>query len=626
MLLLNFSAQAQSEISIQRVDGTFGWLKRPYTPAYVPPISLNNSSRLESLVRAGNLYLSAQDVVALAIENNIDVEVQRYTPLLAQEVLQRAQAGGALRSVGLGIAAGPQSVSLQGVSVTSTPTTLSGGAGVSSGGGIVTQLGPPIPSLDPVLFFVENFQHTTVPQNNTVVTGTTGLVLGTRTFESQYSQNWDFGLSGVLTYQSVRTSINSPLYNLNPYTTGFLDLQMTQSLLQGFGRAVNDRNIRVQKNNVKVSDLQFKLQVITTVSAALNLYWDLISFREDVLARQREVEAARQLLEDNRKQVQIGALAEIEITRAESQFYTAQQDLTVSQTNLTQQETVLKNALSRNGAASPTLAEVHVIPLDAIPVPQAEPARNIEELVQQAMQNRVELQQGRLNIQSNEMNLVGIRNSLKPTLQAFAELTNNGLTGDLAPAGLGQPGIGYLVGGYGNLAAQIFRRNFPSYSAGFSLSITLRNRAAQSDYATSMLELRQNQLNLQKNMNQVRVDVQNAMIGLRQARVRYEAALKARQLQQQTLDADQKKLGLGATTPYQVIQDQRDMATAVSSEVQSMANYSHARIALEQALGTTLEDHGVTLTEALSGHVSRKSELPANLPPATPETPQAVQP
>jgi|SRR5579884_2839366 len=626
LLLLNFSAQAQSEISIQRVDGTFGWLKRPYTPAYVPPISLNNSSRLESLVRAGNLYLSAQDVVALAIENNIDVEVQRYTPLLAQEVLQRAQAGGALRSVGLGIAAGPQSVSLQGVSVTSTPTTLSGGAGVSSGGGIVTQLGPPIPSLDPVLFFVENFQHTTVPQNNTVVTGTTGLVLGTRTFESQYSQNWDFGLSGVLTYQSVRTSINSPLYNLNPYTTGFLDLQMTQSLLQGFGRAVNDRNIRVQKNNVKVSDLQFKLQVITTVSAALNLYWDLISFREDVLARQREVEAARQLLEDNRKQVQIGALAEIEITRAESQFYTAQQDLTVSQTNLTQQETVLKNALSRNGAASPTLAEVHVIPLDAIPVPQAEPARNIEELVQQAMQNRVELQQGRLNIQSNEMNLVGIRNSLKPTLQAFAELTNNGLTGDLAPAGLGQPGIGYLVGGYGNLAAQIFRRNFPSYSAGFSLSITLRNRAAQSDYATSMLELRQNQLNLQKNMNQVRVDVQNAMIGLRQARVRYEAALKARQLQQQTLDADQKKLGLGATTPYQVIQDQRDMATAVSSEVQSMANYSHARIALEQALGTTLEDHGVTLTEALSGHVSRKSELPANLPPATPETPQAVQP
>src|SRR5579884_3518856 len=255
------SLQAQSEIRIDRPNGALGWLTRPYRLGYVPPINLGNSPRLESLVRAGNLYLSARDVVALAIENNIDVEVQRYTPLLQQEVLKRARAGGALRSVGLGIAAGPQSVSLQGVSVNSSGAALSSGTGVTSGGGILTQLGPPIPAYDPTLFFYVNFQHATIPLSNTTTTGISSLVQGLRVYESQYVQNWDFGLSTQWTYQSVRTSVNSPFYILNPYTTGDVDLQITQNLLQGRSRAVNDRNILVQKNNIKVSDLQFKQQV-----------------------------------------------------------------------------------------------------------------------------------------------------------------------------------------------------------------------------------------------------------------------------------------------------------------------------------------------------------------------------
>jgi outer membrane protein TolC len=225
----------------------------------------------------------------------------------------------------------------------------------------------------------------------------------------------------------------------------------------------------------------------------------------------------------------------------------------------------------------------------------------------------VEIAQSRLNIESNKLNLVGIKSSLKPTLQAFAEATNNGLSGDLTALGA-QLGATSLAGGYGTLLGQIARRNYPNYSAGFSLNIPLRNRAAQSDYVTSMLEMRQNELNLQKNVNQIRVDVQNAVIGLRQARARYDAAVKARVLQQQTLDGDQQKYNLGASTVYQVVQDQRDLATAQSAEVQALANYSHARIAFDQAMGVTLEVNQISLNEVLAGHVSRPSELPANLP------------
>jgi outer membrane protein len=608
-------AFAQSEISVQAPTGGLGWLTHPYQASTVPPIRLTNSPRFNDLIRAGNLYLTAPDVVALAIENNIDVEVQRYGPLLAQQVLRRAQGGGALRSVGLGVAAGPESVSLQGVSVNNSGSVaLSGGNGVSSGGGIVTQLGPSIPSLDPSLFIFANFQHATAPQSNTLLTGTTALIQSVRSYTAQYQQNWDFGLSAQVTYASSYFHFNSQLFSLNPYDSGDLDLQITQNLLQGFGSAVNGRNIRVQRNNVKVSDLQFKQQVITTVSAALNLYWDLVSFNEDVRARQQEVSTAQQLLEDNKRQVQIGALAEIEITRAEAQLYSSQQDLVVSQTNLQQQEIVLKNALCRDGITAAGLDNVHLVPLDKIQIPASDDVRPLPELVNEALKNRTEIATARINIESNDLNLVGIKNSLKPTLQAFAELTNNGLSGQLTALGALQPGVEYLEGGYGGLLGQIARRNFPNYSAGVSLNIPLRNRAAQSDYATSLLELRQNELNLRKNTNQVTVDVQNAVIGLQQARVRYDSASKARQLQDQTLAADQRRNALGATTVFQVVQDQRDLATSQSTEVQAMANYTHARISFDQAMGTTLDVNHVSLDEAMRGRIARDSTLPANVP------------
>ncbi len=606
LLILCVCAAAQSEISIQPATGGLGFLTRPYRAGSVPSIRLENSSRFGSLIRAGNLYLTAQDVVALAIENNIDVEIQRYGPLLQKEVLLRAQAGQALRSVGLPVAAGPQSVSLQGISANTT-STLSAGTGVSSGGGIVTQLGPPIPALDPTIVGIASFSHSTTPQSNIVATGVPTLIVETRSYQAQYIQNWDFGLNAQLTYASRYTNVNSADYTLNPFTSGFVDLLLTQNLLYGFGRAVAGRNIRVQKNNVKVSDLQFKQQVITTVSAALNLYWDLVSFDEDVHARQREVSTAEQLLQDNKKLVEFGTAAPIEITRAESQLYASQQDLVTAQTNLLQQETVLKNALSRNGVAAAGLSNVHIVPLDKIEVPAQDETRPLEELIKEALAKRPEMAQARLNLESNQMNLVGIKNELKPTLQAFTEMTNNGLIGQVA-------GTPVVTGGYIDMLSQIARRNYPNYSAGISLNIPLRNRAAQADYATSMLELRQTELNLRKNINQIRVDVQNALIGLQQARARHEAAVKSRVLQEQTLAGDQKRYRLGAVVSFQVVQDQRDLATAQSSEVQSMANYTHARISLDLALGTTLEVNHVAIDEALKGQISQASTLPADLP------------
>jgi outer membrane protein TolC len=602
------TASAQSAVRIDPAQGPLLWLTAPYRARPVPPINLTNTSRLESLIRAGNLYLAASDVVALALENNIDIEVQRYSPLLAREVLRRAEGGGLLRNPGQGVAAGPVSVSLSGVSVNTNGAPSASTSGVSSS--VLTQLGPNIASFDPTFSLYANFQHVTIPQSNTVITGTTSLVEGIKTVQASYTQNFHWGMNTQLSYGSTSTSVNSPSFSLNPYTNGQLDLQVTQNLLNGFGSAVNTRNIRVQKNNLKVTDLQFKQQVITTITAALNLYWDLVAFNEDLRARQEEVATAQQLLDNNQKQVDIGTVAEIEVTRAKSQLYAAKQDLLISQTNLLQQETILKNALSRSGIAASSLAEMHIVPLDKIAIPEKDESRPVDQLLAEALKNRVEVESARINIDSKKTNLVGIRSSLRPTLQAFAELTNNGLTGQPAAIAAGAPGISYFTGGYGNELAQIFRRNFPNYSAGLSLNIPLRNRAAQSDYATSEIEIRQDELSLQKQINQVRVDVQNAMIGLQQARARYDASVQGRLLSQQTFDGDKKKLDLGATTSYQVVQDQRDLASAQSSEAEALANYTHAQIALDQALGRTLEVNHISLDEAMMGHVKA--------PPSTP--------
>jgi outer membrane protein len=616
LLLLSVSQSgslfAQSAVRIEPAKGGLGWLTRPYQQRYVPPINLTNSNRLESLVRAGNLYLSAQDVIALALENNLDIEIQRYGPLLAKEVTRRTEGGQLLRDVTVPISAGPASVSLTGVSLNA-----SGGGGTTVGvasSSVLTSVGPAIPSLDPQVSLFANFSHSTTVQTNTFVTGTTSLVQSSRSYQAQISKSNQWGTAAQLTYSSNHFKYNSRAFNLNPFSQGDLDFQISQNLLNGFGSSVLGRNIIVAKNQEKVSDLQFKQQVITTVSAVLNLYWDLVSFNEDLKAKRDELATAQQLFEDNKKQVQIGTLAPIEVTRAESQVYAAQQDLLVAQTNLLQQETVLKNALSRNGVASPTLALVHVIPLDKVSVPEKEDIPALEQLVPEALQKRVEIAENDLNIASSKAQLRGIKNGLKPTLQVFAELTNNGLSGAPNYLGDGTVTLPYLTGGYGNMLGQIFRRNYPSYSAGLSLNIPLRNRAAQSDYVTQALSLRQSELGLQKAVNQIRVDVQNAVIGLRQARVRYDSAVKARILQRQTLDADQKKYTLGASTVFQVVTDQQALAAAQSAEQQALANYSHARVAFDQNMGRTLEVNNVSIDEALAGQVARQSALPANLP------------
>ncbi len=621
-ILLLFAPALPAQYIQERNSGMFGM----YKAREVPPVDLANSNRLEQLLRAGNIYLSLQDAIALALENNLDIQIQRYNKPLQEASLLRAQAGGPLRGIPTSLQSATTDVLNQ---ITGGVIGTGGGGQVSlgsgSGGTIITATGTNVPQLDPSFFALGYWQHQTALNANQVTTGTATLINRNDAYQMGFQKSFLTGTNLSLGWNGSKTTSNSPYLFLNPFINGSMNLTLTQSLLKGFVFHPNTRFIRIAKNNVRANDLIFKSQVINTVTAVVSGYWTLVSDIENVKVKEQALALAQKLLNDNKKQVEIGTLAPIEIVRAEAEVATRQQELVTARTAVLQQETGLKNALSRTGIASASVADAHIIPTDRITVPASEPVTPIQDLIATAMQNRPEVRQSQINIESTRIGLSGPKSELLPDLGLYANFTNNGLTGtpaivsipdqaggSITPVGSVQP---VFVGGFGSNLGQLFSRKFPNYALGIQLNIPLRNRSAQGDYAIDMLQLRQQELQQQRTFNQIRVDVQNALIGVQQASAAYAAAVKARELAQQTLDAEQKKYALGASTIFMVIQYQRDLASASSVEVTAASNYAKAKVNLQAATGTTLDDYNVSIAEAEKGRISRPpSALPVTQP------------
>jgi outer membrane protein TolC len=619
-------AEAQQIQWVQNpAGGSFSSLTRPFEPKDVLPADLANSDRLESLLRAGNIYLSLQDAIALALENNLDIQIQRYGLPQAQANLLRAQAGGLLRGMPTSVQTATTAALSQvtGGGSFGTAGSSGGTSSASAGGTIITATGTTIPNLDPSVYLVGYWAHSSTPQSNAFTTGTSDLIYRNEVYASGYQQGFLTGTNVQLNWSESTTKANATTLDFNPSTTGSLNLQVTQSLLQGFGLAVNNRNIRIAKNNLRVNDLLFKQQVITTVSQVVQAYWDLVSFNENVKVKQQALSLSQKLYEDNKKQVEIGTLAPIEIVRAEAEVASGEQNLVNAQTQVLQEETALKNALSRTGVMSPSVAEAHIIPTDNITVPDNEAVVPVQDLVAKALANRPEVPQSSINIENTKIGLKGDRSQLLPALNLIGNLTNNGLAGQVNPLnpaygpncqshGICETPTAYFLGGTGNVLRQLFARNFPSYSLQAQLSIPLRNRSAQADYILDSLSLRTQELQHQRLVNSIGVDVRNALIAVQQAGAAYRAAVKARVLQEQTLDAETKKYALGASTIFLVIQSQRDLAQARFNEVSAVSAYAKARVQLDSSVGTVLDTYNVAISDAVKGRVSHPpSALPA---------------
>jgi outer membrane protein TolC len=594
---------------------------RPYLPPEIPPVRLQNSGRFGSLIRAGMLYLTVQDAIALALENNIDIEVARYNPILAVWQLERSRAGGALPGVPSSASQAGNVANGQGVAGSQAAagvTTGSNGVnGTSATNATIAQIGPVAQTLDPVIQENTVFSHQTAPQADTVQSILPVLVSNTRNSSFSYTQGFLIGGNITATYRDSYLNENAPTDVLNPSSAPSLTFTFQQNLLRGFGVAVNARTIRVSQLNLQASALNFKTQVSNTINQVLNLYYALSAGVEDIRAKANAVEVARQFYANSGLQERAGTLARLDVVTAESQLATAEYDLVNSQTNLRQEQLQLKNLLSRRGIADPELASVEIIPLDRISVPQNDEIPPLPDLLKTALANRSDLAAERMGIQSGQISALGTQNGILPLLVGIASESAAGLAGQprtvVSSFGV-QTANPYFDGGIGTALGQMLRRNFPTNRGAAFFQMPLRNDQAQADYAIDQLQLRQSQIQLSKDVNQVAVDLSNYLVAMRQARGRYVAAAQTRILQQQLLDAEQKKLGVGASTPFNVVQQQRDLVAAQSSETAALVDFSNARVALDQTLGLTLERNHVSIEEAEAGKVQRSSSVPASAP------------
>lgn len=614
LLAALFGAHAQNTAppaSIDPVRPTTPILRWYFTPT-VPPVRTADSGRLQNLIRAGVLYLTVQDAIALALENNIDLEIARYDPIIASWNLTRSQAGGALPGVPSGAAQTGAVAAGQGVAGSQAAAGVTAGGPPTGGGGTnatISQIGPIAQTLDPTIQDSNAFSHVTSPQFNAVQSENPILVSITRAYTGTYQQGFLIGGNVNASYSDHYLSENAPTDFLNPSSAPTLSLSYSQNLMQGLGPAVNGRQIEVSRIDLTTSDLTFRAQVSNTVVSVLEQYYAMVADYADERAKRDAADVAQGLYQDAQRREGLGAASSLDVTVAQSQLATAQSDLVISQTNLQQDQIQLKALLGRRGALDPVLDNLQILPLDRIEVPAEDDLLPVPDLIREALANRPDIAIAALNLKSAQVSAIGTRNGVLPTLQVNANLSQAGLAG--TPTRGANP---YFAGGIQTALGQIFRRNFPSETVTPVFFTQIRNLQAQADSAIDQLQLRTTELTNQKNSNQVQVEVQNYLIALRQARARYQASVRNRVLQQQLFAGEEEKLELGASTSSNVVQLQRDLTAAQSSEIGAEASYVDARIALDQALGRTLAANHVSIMDAKTGTVARPSSLPATLP------------
>jgi len=606
-----------------RTPSRVNWLLKPYHMPVVQPPRSDNSDRLSSLLRNGTLYLSLQDAIDLAVENNFDIEIQRFVRQFALTDLLRAKAGGTLRNVittirqlpaGVGGPGEPLLTTVGGYSpvlqLPSSSANLATITGTQSDPSVLASTplssGSAIPQFDAALRGQVNLSQQIMPQPSSFQTGSSlfssHLLLGSFGFVKGFST----GTAVQVNFTGTRQSENSTRLNLNPFTTADLNVSLVQPLLQGFGLAVNRRFIRIAKNEHGISTEAFRQQLISTVSDVIRLYWDLVSLREDVAVKRESLVYAQRLYEDTKVQVEQGTQAPIQLTQAQASVASSRQDLNNAEGLVLQQELLLKEVLTRRGVSDPTLADARIVSVTKIEEPGKDPLPALAALVEEAQRDRPDLALAQTQIENTKLSLKGSRNALLPELNLVASVQNNGLAGQLNSLGQGVlPPDATLLGGFGDAVRQVFNRNFPDYVVGIQLTIPLQNRIAQADAARDLLQFRQSEVRLQQLASQIRLEVGNAWIALERAKVSYEAAAETRKLQEKALAIEKERFDVGASITYNVIQHERDLAQARSAAVTALGVYAKAKAALDRAVGSTLLNNNIVLEEAYQGKVTR---------------------
>jgi outer membrane protein TolC len=597
-----------------------------YTPVNVPPPNLSNSPRLDQCIHNGKLYLSIDDAIDLALENNLDIAVSRYNLPIANMDVLRTAAGGFTLGV-----PGPVQNTLGGASASSTVSSVSVSGAAGGQGGLVqstTGLGIQVPSFDPWLAGKASTEHSTVPQVNTVTSGVPSLKTNTIIADFQYYQSFPTGSYIEFDLNNSRQTVNSPSSLLNPSLSANYRFLVQQELLQGFGFGPNLRWLRLAKDNRKLTDIAFRQQIDLTITQIENIYWDLVDAYQDEQVKERSLAFAEKSLDDEQKQLQLKAVPAMDVMKAETEVATRQQDLTVSKTTLQLQESLMKAALTKQ--LDQSLEEMPVIPTVQLEAFQPEQIPPVDQLIDQALKNRPDLNILQINQDRAEVSRKSVRNYMLPSVNLIGYYSGFGLGGAPNPNYVPPPNPVTSATSYANTLQNAFNNSSPDYLAEIQVQIPLRNRLARADQFRSELELRQAELNVVQYKKNLRILVRNAAYALEQGQARVEAARKARDLAQRTFDIKRQEQQLGAGSNFETLTAEHDLAVASSTLASAESAYEKNRVTLYAQTGQTLQRLGISLDEARAGVVSKPvSPVPPSAlapPPVAAPQPAAPQP
>ena len=586
---------------------------RAYAPDNVPAPQLANSPRLNQLVRDGKLYLSLQDAIALALENNLDLAIARYNLPIADTDVLRTRAGAIFRGVNTGVVQGTPGGGIGGLGAGAPgggaggTTAGAGGAGAGASGLVQSTLGTGsnVSLYDPFLNINAGSEHQTLPLSNLQLNGVPTLQSNTGQANVNYFQAFPTGSSISVDFDNNRQTTNGTFTSLSPALNSFFRITFRQELLSGFGFGPNLRYLHIAKNDKKISDIAFRDQVVATITQIKNIYWDLVSAYEQAKVNEQSLAFAQQSFENAKKQLQLESIPAMDVMRAEAEVSRRDQDLTVAKTNLQLQESLIKNALTKS-LDDAVLEEMPVVPTDHMEDGKAEANQPILALIAQALQGRPELLESDVDLDNRQISRKAARNALLPSLSLVGFYGGTGLAGELNPAFQGT-NSSVVPTDLGGAMRNAFNNSSPDYYVGFNLNIPIRNRVAKADQFRSELEYRQAELRMQQLKKQIRIEVRNAQYALEQSRARLESARKARDLSNRTFEITRQEQTLGAGSSFQTITAQRDLALAELDLVNAMTTYQKAKVELDRATGTTLEHNGIRIEDALSGTVAGQS-------------------
>lgn len=567
--------------------------------------SLANSARLDSLVRDGKLYLSLHDAIDLALENNLDLVIARYNLPIAQMDILRTKAGGFVRGVNNGVVSNTPGGAASGGGTGSGAggtSTGAGGAGAGAGGLVQSTFGTGtnVSSYDPYIIAKIYNDHTSQLLTNQVFYGVPVYHLNENLANISYQQYFPTGTYFETDFNNNRQTSNSANNTLNPQLYSNAQFIVSQQLLAGFGIGPNLRYLKIAKTNQKISDIAFKAQIIATVTQICNIYWDLVNAYDTEQVGERSVAFATETLDTSRKQLELQAIPEMDVLKAESELATRQQDLTVARTNLELQELYMKNAITRS-FDDPILQEMPVVPTDHLATQIQLDKTPVQQSIDAALKNRPELQQNALDLSNRELTRKTARNALLPQLSVYGFYSGTGYGGTPNPDFQGGPIE--APGDWGGTIQNAFNNSSPEYQVGFQLQMPLRNRQAKADQYRTELEYRQSQVYAEELKKNIVIEVRNARYAVEQGASRVAAAKQARDLAQRTLDIMQKEQKLGAGSNQQTLSAEHDLSVAESALVTAETAYEKARIQLKYSTGSMLEDYGISITNAKTGVV-----------------------